>query len=493
MTSPDTPATTPADTPKRQSAGASWRTAIGAALCMIAASVPLSGLSFFHPYQFAVMGGPGGAAQSEILLYFTLLMLAIVVSMSLIGKVLLPKTGAKPLMLAGAVIVAAALFLFSRAETPMGLYVAGIMLGLGYGFSFQLIPMVWVNNWFIAHKGLVVGIVTGGTGIGGALWAILVPAMGGTPAPGNTAFRAAYLVLAGVVLVLTAIGTLVLARHDKPADVGLEPLGAEQAMGGDDETRVSGYTYSQAVRSPWLWTLVASIVLLGIIHGSAQIITPYVSMRVTAEPPMGMGEAAAYYSTVMSIWTLGLIAMKTLLGWMNDKIGLIPAMAIALALQAGFFVFLPHYHQVGAIIPMVAMLFMSAGMATGTVQPPLLTGKALGNRDFSRIYSLTGASYIFGMAVGAPIWGLFYDPQTRSYDLGFQLAPVAAAIVVVLAWIATNRGPMDFHRKIVRKDDPTHPATSILETINAPSGRGSRIQALGGRRAGAEAPPTIEH
>lgn len=70
------------------------------------------------------------------------------------------------------------------------------------------------------------------------------------------------------------------------------------------------------MRSPWLWTLVASIVLLGMLHG------------------------------------------------------LIPAMVIGLALQSAFFLFLPHYHQVGAVIPRVAMLFMSAGMATGTVQPP---------------------------------------------------------------------------------------------------------------------------
>lgn len=161
-----------------------WIVASGTLICMIAGSVPLSGLSFFHPYIFLRMG-PGSeqnVAQGSILLYFTLLMLSIVAAMLFIGGPLLPKLGTKWLMIIGCSIVAAALVIFWQATNPMLLYVAGIVMGLGYGISYQLVPIVWVNNWFVARKGLVVGLVTGGTGIGGILWSFVVPSIGGNPA-----------------------------------------------------------------------------------------------------------------------------------------------------------------------------------------------------------------------------------------------------------------------------------------------------------------------
>lgn len=90
------------------------------------------------------------------------------------------------------------------------------------------------------------------------------------------------------------------------------------------------------------------------------------------------------------------------------------------------------------------------------------------------------------------MWGLFFDDATRSYDLGFTLAPAVAAAVVALAWLATRRGPKGFHRRIVRAEDPAHPATEVLRTITEPGSRGSRMRAAEGR-AGEQAGPTLEH
>lgn len=86
------------------------------------------------------------------------------------------------------------------------------------------------------------------------------------------------------------------------------------------------------------------------------------------------------------------------------------------------------------------MLTMSAGMSTGTVEPPLITATAMGPRDFGKIWAIAGSAYTLGMAVGAPIWGLFYDPATKSYERGFMLAPIALAVVVVGSVIGMNAG-----------------------------------------------------
>jgi MFS family permease len=427
-------------------------------LCMIAASVPLSGVSFFHPYLFQVMKG---TPQATVLLYYTLMMLAIVGSMILIGGPLLPKVGPKPLMIAGSVIVAAALVIFANAHSPAVLYAAGVVLGLGYGLSYQLVPIVWVNNWFVAKKGLVVGLVTGGTGIGGMIWSFMVPALGGQPAPDNESFRMGYYVMAIVVVGLTIPTTLFLAV-DKPSDVGLRPLGApsvqEAVASATSAKPLPGFTFPQAMRSPWLWVIFATSVLLGIVHAAAQIMAPYLTGKVTAPLSTGgLAQPLGYYSVLMMLWTLGLIILKPTLGVLNDRLGVLWAMVITLGMQAAFFLFLPNFGAYGTVVPMIAMFFMSAGMSNGTVQPPLITANAMGPKAFGKIWSVTGTAYTLGMAVGAPIWGLFYDAATKSYARGFYLAPFALAIVIAGAVIGMNAGRRQ-HLALYEKDMAEAPA-----------------------------------
>ena len=431
-----------------------WLVVVGALICMIAASVPLSGLSFANPYIFARMG-PGSeqnVPQGAILLYFTLVMFSIVASMMLIGGPLLPKVGTKWLMVVGSCVVAAGLVLFWLATTPTLLYVAGVVLGIGYGFSYQLVPVVWVNNWFATRKGLVLGLVTGGTGIGGITWSFLVPAIGGNPALRATfdvdAYRTAYLVMAVVVLALTIPATLLLVV-ERPSQVGLLPYGApapgSRLQDAAALTRpVPGFTFGQAMRSPWLWMVFAASLLLGVVHASAQIMAPYLTNQWTAPMPTGMGQPLAMYSTAMMIWTLGLLALKPVLGVLNDRFGVLVAMSITLGMQAVFLFFLPSYasagNAIGVWLPLLSMVFMSAGMSNGTVQPPLLAAGAVGQRQFGKIWSVVGSAYILGSAVGAPIWGLFYQPATKSYTTGVMLAPIALALVVTLGVMGMKGG-----------------------------------------------------
>jgi len=360
-------------------------------------------------------------------------------------------------MIVGSLVVAAALVLFANANSPVWLYAAGILLGIGYGSSFQLVPMVWVNNWFVARKGLVVGIVTGGTGIGGVLWSNLIPTLAGKPASGNYAYQFPYYIMAIVVVGLTIPATFLLATPERPSLIGLLPLGATppdpNALPSAREASrpLPGFTRAQALRTPWLWLIFACSVLLGVVHAASQIMAPYLTMRVTAAPPVGLGQQLTFFSLAMSVWTIGLIVMKPLLGVLNDKLGIMWAFIIAAALQASFFFFLPMYANFGTLVPVLMMLTMSAGMSVGTVEPPLITASAMGPRDFGKIWAVTGSAYTLGLAVGAPVWGLFYNASTKSYDTGFLLAPIVLAVVVVGSIIGTNAGRRQHHRLHARE------------------------------------------
>lgn len=269
------------------------------------------------------------------------------------------------------------------------------------------------------------------------------------------AYLFGYLVMAIVVVALTIPATLFLVT-ERPSQLGLTPLGAADPgsatvpSAAELTKPVPGFTFPQAMRSPWLWMVFAGSVLLGIVHAAAQIMAPYLTGQWTSPAPAGMGQQVAMYSTAMMIWTLGLLVLKPVLGVLNDKFGVLVAMTLTLGLQAAFFFFLPSYaaagNAVGFWLPLISMLFMSAGMSNGTVQPPLLTAHAVGQKAFGKIWSIVGSAYVLGMAVGAPIWGLFYNPATKSYGTGFMLAPFALAAVVVLSVIGMNRGKAQYMR-----------------------------------------------
>lgn len=416
-----------------------WIVALGGFFVMIGGSIPLSGMSFFHPY---VIGELFPKAQATYLWYYTILLLAIVASMMLIGRALLPRVGSKPLLYAGSVISALGLAAFSLCHNAVQFYAAAVLLGIGCGISFQLVPIVWVNSWFVERKGTALGVVMGGTGLGGALWSFLVPAISSGPG-----WRTAYLVLAAIVAVVPPLATLLLVV-DKPSDVGLLPLGATAAdaaaaQAGDDAA-LPGYRYREALRNRWVLLVFAAIVVLGLVHGGAQILSVYLQGNtVYSDPTLPLrsqpSAQTAFFSALMTTWTIGLVFFKPLLGWLNDKIGILGAMLVALGLQSLTFLWLPHMVY-GSPVPLmfVAMVFMAAGMSVGTVQPPLLIARACGARDFAKIWAVLGTGYLLGMAFGAPLWGAIKD-VTGSYVAGFYAAPVVLIACALVAALAMRR------------------------------------------------------
>lgn len=424
-----------------------WRVALGGLLVMIGGSVTLSGASFFHPY---VINDLFQAGQAAFLLYYTITLLSIVVSMMVLGKPMLSILGPKKMMYVGIGVVALALVGFSMSTANViTFYLAGALLGAGYGISFQLVPVIWVNNWFVAQKGTALGIVMGGTGVGGMFWAVAVPAVSA-----SMGWRTAYLMAAAIVVVFPTIGTMFFVKNT-PAEVGLTALGADPALARGEvvsPSDVPGYTYAEALRSPWVWLIMAAILLLGITHAGAQILAIYIqgthaiysdpTLPLRAQPP----SETAFFSSLMMTWTLGLLIFKPLLGVLNDKLGILGAMLLTVGMQGLAFYYFAMWNDPGftaiAALMFSSMFFMAAGMSNGTVQPPLLVAGAVGNRAFGQIWSFFGGAYLVGMAIGTPLWGMLKD-ATGSYAPGLQFAWIPLVAAALLSFWAMKMGRKD--------------------------------------------------
>lgn len=388
------------------------RVAGGALLASMAWAITVTGLSFFtapildeHP-QWKI---------ATFTIYFTIYSLASAFTMPLAAK-LIERLGAKWQMMLGGAVAAGGIAIFAGSSELWQFYLGGLVMGIGVGLSIQYIPVILVNRWFVARRGLVLGVVLAGSGVGGALLAVIL-----TPLLGAVGWRSALLVLAGLMLLLTLIPSLFLIIN-RPSDVGLEAYGAEAESEGEAADVLPGATRAQAMRSPWLYILIASLVLMGVTHGMNQHVVNYLALR-----PWGIDVSTRFVSKAMLVATVALIFYKPLLGALVDRIGLSKTLIITLSIAA-IATFVSAY-TTSAPVYLVCVALFSLGFANGTVAPPLIGQAAFGERDFDALWGTLGMAYPIGAAVGVPVWGAVRD-VLGSYGWGFISVPLITALFV---------------------------------------------------------------
>src|ERR1700730_15777947 len=98
----------------------------------------------------------------------------------------------------------------------------GVVVGVGAGCMASVPAAVVANRWFVARRGLVVGVLTA-AGATGQL--IFLPVLASEAV--TVGWRWASLTVAGAILVVIPLVAIFL--RDKPADVGLRAYGATEA------------------------------------------------------------------------------------------------------------------------------------------------------------------------------------------------------------------------------------------------------------------------
>jgi hypothetical protein len=95
----------------------------------------------------------------------------------------------------------------------------GVLVGLGTGTTAIVLGATIVQRWFVARRGLVIGILTAATATGQL---IFLPVLASLVA--RSGWRAVSITVAAVVLLVIPI--VFFAVRDRPADVGALPYGA---------------------------------------------------------------------------------------------------------------------------------------------------------------------------------------------------------------------------------------------------------------------------
>ncbi|GGB11611.1 MFS transporter [Brucella endophytica] len=120
----------------------------------------------------------------------------------------------------------------------------GVVVGLGTGFTAMVLGATVATRWFVARRGLVVGLLSASVATGQVLF---------LPAFAALSEAWGWRLALGLLLAMLAVATLLvlLLMRDRPVDVGLLPYGA---------TEMQAETSHNA---SWVDTLIAPIRVLG--------------------------------------------------------------------------------------------------------------------------------------------------------------------------------------------------------------------------------------
>lgn len=120
----------------------------------------------------------------------------------------------------------------------------GVVVGLGTGFTAMVLGATVATRWFVARRGLVVGLLSASVATGQVLF---------LPAFAARSEAWGWRLALGLLLAMLAVATLLvlLLMRDRPVDVGLLPYGATEAPAATSHN------------ASWVDTLIAPIRVLG--------------------------------------------------------------------------------------------------------------------------------------------------------------------------------------------------------------------------------------
>jgi MFS family permease len=334
------------------------------------------------------------------------------------------RIGARHVAAAGAGILGAALVLSSQVRSAVELYAAFGILGAIGASAFYVPLAATATRWFTARRGLAMGIISGGMGLGIFLVPptarALITALGWRPA------FAVFGALAWLVAIV-AVRYLV----NRPEDRGLRSYGdalAPVAPPGE----APSLTPADALRHPAFWGV-------ALIHfGCCAAHSGPIFHMVAHAMDLGVTKMAA--ASMLGLSGATSIAGRLSSGLLADRFGAKPALVGMLALQAAV---LSGYLYADGTASLFAVA-LGFGVAYGGAMPlyALVAREFFGERVVGTAFGGIFFISCIGMGLGAYGGGFLFDRLGTYWSLHLASTLVGAgAVAVAVALRAPARVP----------------------------------------------------
>ncbi|MGE0679985.1 MAG: MFS transporter [Candidatus Binatia bacterium] len=371
-----------------------------------------------------------GWTRAETAGAFSLYLLAAGLTLPLWGW-LSDRRGVRVVFLLSALIDGIALVLLSVVSSLIAFYTLYFILGVGLGGIGPATIGKAVSQWFVAKRGLAMGLALVGGGGGGLL---LVPLSGFLI--DTYSWRSAYLGLAGLALG----GMLPLVWFfltNTPGERGLTPLGqgnpTNNATKAEGENRLEpeDWTLKAALFTSTFWLLGVAF-CAGLMVGLAMIAHQVAALQ---DAGFTLESASAIGGITLGISMGGRLAV----GWASEHARYLhPMLSLCLLMQASGIGFLLYLNALGLWAVTAFVFLFGLGYGGLVVLWPLVIGHDFGLRAFGAIAGVLGTvAASLGGAVGPIIAGAIYD-STGNYHWAFFLFIAVLLVGAGAAWVTTE-------------------------------------------------------
>ena len=343
--------------------------------------------------------------------------------------------GLRAVMLAALAIFALGFGLTPLAHSTWALILLwGALIGSGTGMTAMVMGAIVAGRWFLARRGLVMGLLTGSAAAGQLIFmpllANLMLAIG---------WRAAVLVACAIVLAIVPLVALLM--RDRPADVGLSPYG-QRGEGGESAARSAANPFAIAfsalgrgVVSRDFWLLSGSFFVCG-----ASTIGLIGTHFIAACVDHGIPEATAA-GMLAGMGVCNFIG-TTASGWLSDRFDSRYLLFWYYALRGLSLLFLPYAFDLS--LWGLALFGLFYGLDWIATVPPTvrLTANAFGVESAGMMYGWITLTHQLGSATAAYGSGLVRT-LLGNYNAAFLFAGLMclAAAGIVLA-VTAPRQPL---------------------------------------------------
>lgn len=301
----------------------------------------------------------------------------------------------------------------------------GVIVGLGAGGVGSVLTATVGNRWFVAHRGLALGILGSASSTGQL---IFLPLFMWLIATSGWRFGSSALIIIAIIL----LPLLFLFMRDDPAEVGLEPYGAGDpnatAKAGAASLRGTSaknatITAREVVSHPTFWLLCGSFFVCG---GTANGLIG--THLIPHEVEIGIPQVMAA-SLVGIMGTLNIVG-TTFSGWMIDRVAAHKWLALVYALRGVSLLILPFVKDFNGLV-LFALVYGLDWFAT--VPPSMaITADTFGRQNVGKVYGWIFMSHQIGAAIMASAAGAVRD-YLGDYNVAFLAGGFIAMIAAGLA------------------------------------------------------------
>jgi MFS family permease len=358
------------------------------------------------------------AGRAAVSLAFMLHNLVGAACVPLIGR-LIDRFGARKVILAGTATFGLVLLSSEFLGTRIGhLYLFYVILGLMSGSTSPVPYGVVVSRWFDRHRGLALGMMATGLGLGAIAMPLVAQRLIAT-----FGWRAAYATF-GCTVLLLPLPTVAAFLGEDPGQKGMWPDGVAPAQtAGQNKRRYEGLSWGDIWRHPGFCLLICAFSLAG-----ASLFACILHLPALLTDRGASAQDSAIASSVVG---LALLIGRVGVGYLLDRI-FAPRLAMLLFGSAAVGIALLWAGSVGKIALLAAFL-VGAGMGAEVDIIAYSMSRYFGMRALGTAFGFGFGSYTLAGALGVWLMGAGFD-LTHSYNVplgGFFVAMLMAAGLMI--------------------------------------------------------------